>query len=179
MILERMILDACCSLNLYATGEMKSILELLPYRYVIGVRAHIESQWLQTDQPGERETVDLSLLFDSGLLEEQSMESPREMELFVALGAWMEEGEAEAAALVINRGFTLATDDRKARRVLADQYPTLRLLGTVDLLFDWQARARLSTQECREALQKVSIRASFVPPRADPRREWWLSLIES
>jgi len=178
MMPEPSILDACCTLNLYAAGEMSAILEQLPYRFVIGTRCRAEAQWLKTETPGEREKVDLAPLIQAGLLEEQSLDGSREMALFVDLSSHMEGGEAEAAALAINRGYLLATDERKVRRILASKHPALGILSTVDLLREWQVRSSLSDKACGEALRRVSFRATFVPPRADRHRDWWLKLTQ-
>lgn len=179
MLPERSVLDACCTLNLYATGEMAAILEALPHSFVIGTRCRAESQWVKTETPGEREKVDLVPLLEAELLEEQSLEGSRETALFVELSSYMEDGEAEAAALAIIRGYLLATDERKVCRVLASKYPALRIQSTAELLHEWQIRCRLPDKACSDILKRVTLRATFSPPRSDKHRDWWLKHTES
>ena len=83
------------------------------------------------EKPGEREEVDLSPLFEDGLLEEESLHGLRETALFVELSSSMDEGEAEAAALSISRGYSLVTDDRKVRRTMAEKYHSLEVVGKI------------------------------------------------
>ena len=44
------------------------------------------------------------------------------------------DGEASAIAVAVHRGLGIALDDRKARRIIRDRFPTLRTFWTVDLL---------------------------------------------
>ena len=44
------------------------------------------------------------------------------------------DGEAAAIAVAVHRGLDIALDDRKARRIIRDRFPTLRTFWTVDLL---------------------------------------------
>lgn len=44
------------------------------------------------------------------------------------------DGEAAAIAVAVHRGLDIALDDRKARRIIRDRFPTLRAFWTVDLL---------------------------------------------
>ena len=172
---ESIALDACCVLNLYATGHMAQILQVLQYNAVIGSRALAEAQYLKTADPVERQPVDLAPLIAAGQLLVGHLEGHEETALFVALAAHMEDGEAEAAALAIHRGWALATDERKVRRVLSGVRPDLVIVGTSDLLHEWQARSAVPDAEMSGVLRRVTERASFVPARSDPLREWWIS----
>src|SRR5439155_451800 len=109
------ILDACCALNLSATGRIDEILRDLPYRFHIGRRARGEALWLSVPGSAERETVDLQPLLDADLLTEEEPSTDDEETSYAALAASLAGGEAEAAALAIRRGYILATDERKAR----------------------------------------------------------------
>ncbi|HET6381965.1 MAG TPA: hypothetical protein VFJ58_01130 [Armatimonadota bacterium] len=176
---ERSVLDACCVQNLYATGAMPGILGALPYAFVIGTRCRGEAPWLKMEKPGEREAVDLAPLLHAGLLEEQSLDGSLEMALFVELSRQMEDGEAEAAALAINRGYCLATDERKVRRILASSHRAPQIRTTSELLHEWQIRSGLSDEVCGAALKRVTFRASFSPPHSDKHRDWWLKLTQT
>src|SRR5262245_30982217 len=120
---EPVILDACCTLTLSATGRIEEILGNLPHRFCVGVRARAETQYLRVEGSTEREPVNLQTLFNAGLLTEEQVHTPDEQMLYVGLAASLAGGEAEAAALAISRGYILATDERKARNLMTRQFP--------------------------------------------------------
>src|SRR5438105_4019371 len=135
---ETIILDACCTPNFAAAGRTAEILRHLPYRFVLGPRARGEALWLAVPGSEEREVVDLQPLLDEGLLAEERLEQDPEAALFMAFSARLAAGEAEAAALAVHRGYVLGTDDRKARRIVAERHPATRLSSTLELLQEWQ-----------------------------------------
>lgn len=170
---KKVVLDACCTLNLSATGRLEQILRELPFEFLIGRRARTEAQWLENPDSEEREVVTLDPCFAEGLLSEVSLCGEAEEAIFVVLSACMHDGEAEAAAVAASRGWAFATDDRKARRMLGKMHPTLRLSTTQELLFHWYRDAHPSDAEVAEALRRIEERATYRPPRADPLTRWW------
>jgi predicted nucleic acid-binding protein len=175
---ETLILDACCTLNLSATGRAAEIFQQLPCRSVVGARARGEAQWLAVPDSEEREPVDLGPLIASGGLTEVQLQGPDEERLFVEFGASLADGEAEAAAIAVNRGFILATDDRKARRIVSERYADVRLTGTLELLHEWQSTAGPMDAEVAEALRRIAERATYRPRRVHPLYDWWARLVE-
>jgi hypothetical protein len=176
--MDTVILDACCTLNLAATGRIEEILRRLPYQFCIGRRSRGEALWLKIPDTEEREPVNLQPLIDQALLSEEWLKTSEEEALFVAFGASLADGEAEAAALAVRRGYLLATDDRKARRTVTERHPTARLTSTLELLKEWQALARPLDAELRHALLRISERATYRPRQSDPLWTWWAALID-
>lgn len=174
---RQIILDACCVLNFAATGCFGEILRGLSCRFHVGSRARGEAQWLRVPDADERERVDLESLFGMGLLEEQMLQQPREEALFVELGAALEDGEAEAAALAIMRGYALATDDRKARRVVLERTTDLRLYTTLEIIREWQICCAVTDAVIAAALGRMADRATYRPRRTDPLWDWWDALV--
>ena len=77
-------------------------------------------------------------------------------------------------ALAFSRGYTVATDDRKARRIfLADSGDVTRLLSTSQILKQWSEGARLTASELKKLLRVVSHRGRFSPRSDDPEFRWW------
>lgn len=173
---EPVILDACCTLNLSATGRVEQILRELPFRFRIGSKARNEAQWLVIPGSEEREIVELQPLVEAGLLEEECLSGPEEEALYVAFSARIDEGEAEAAALAVSRGCVLAADDRKARSILTARPGDLRLTGTPELLHRWQQEAGPPPSEMADALRRIAERATYRPPRTDLLWHWWVTL---
>jgi hypothetical protein len=176
-MVETIILDACCTLNLAATNRMEEILRELPKRFAVGPRARGEAQWLANPESEERDPVELEPLIQRGVLFEESLLGSEEEALFIEFGAKLADGEAEAAALAVSRSFILATDDRKAGRVAAERHPTVRLTSTLELLHEWQLTAQPSDAEVADTLRRISERATYRPRHVHPLYHWWKSLI--
>lgn len=170
------ILDACCALNLSATGRVDQILRDLPYRFHIGRRARGEALWLSVPGSAERETVDLQPLMDANLLVEEQPSTDEKEALYVTLAASLAGGEAEAAALAIRRGYILATDERKARNRIRRDHPSVRLLTTQELLHEWQHVCGASDAEAAAVIRRISERASYRVYSGAPLVDWWRSL---
>ena len=179
-----LVLDASCLLNLYATGRLREV--------ALAVEAEIEVAdyvlereaiytW-QTDMTGTREEavpVDLTPLVEEGLIRVLRLEHPEEQETFVALAALVDDGEAATAALALHRECSVATDDRKARRVFGEFMPEVPLVSTLDLMKLWVDESRVPRDELRAAMYAMRSRASYVPSNRDPLFEWWASIMSS
>jgi len=174
---ETVILDACCTLNVAATGRMAEILERLPYRFCIGRRARGEAQWLRIPGEEERERVDLEPLLQLSLLVIEELQEPAEETLFVQFSEQVADGEAEAAALAIRRGYILATDDRKARRVVTTGHQSVQLISTPELIREWQDEAGIQEEDMADVLRRVAERARYRPRPNHPLWDWWLRIV--
>lgn len=178
-----LLLDASCLLNLYATGRFRDIAATLPYQiavadYVLDVEALYVWRPDPTGTRDEAEPVDLSSFVDEGLVRVMPLETPDEEGTFVALAALVDDGEAITGALAAHRQCALATDDRKARRVLAERTPTVPLLSTLELLKLWADGAEVPDTELREAMEGMRMGASYLPGPRHPLSRWWRSIIE-
>ena len=179
-----LILDASCLLNLYATERFGEILASLREQvgvadYVLEEEALFIRREASADGQDDQFLVDLSPFVSEGLVEVMRLESPNEETTFVTLAALIDDGEAVTAALALHRGCSVATDDRKARRVLAEQAPTVPLVTTLDLVSQWEETMSVPLGELRTALERMRSGASYVPGPRDPRYGWWLDLMQS
>ncbi|HEY3268354.1 MAG TPA: hypothetical protein VGM37_15655 [Armatimonadota bacterium] len=177
MVSHPLILDACALLNVFASGRFHDILATLDGLAHVGERARAEAQWIRAAEGEARRPVDVSEAIAGGLLFVERL-SASERATFAEMAVAVDDGEAEAAAIALGRGWLLATDDRKAMRVLSAGWPRLRVLSTPELMKRWQTAAGISNAEMAAILRAVSYRASFAPRRDDPQREWWLDLME-
>ena len=177
-----LLLDASCLLNLYATGRFRDIAvaltcELAVADYVLDVEALYV--W-RPDPAGARDEpvpVDLSALVDEGLVEVMGLAGRDEEATFVELAALVDDGEAINGALAAHRRCSLATDDRKARRVLGERLPTVPLLSTLELLKLWAEGATVPPAELRVAMDAMRVGASYVPGSRDPLHPWWQNIM--
>lgn len=190
---DLVLLDACCLINLFATGHAEEILEALSHRFAVA-RYVLEAEMLEigaegddADSPAEAGRVSLhprlAELVERGILERLDVATEEEKTELVRFAAELDDGEAHTCALALVRGARVATDDKKAIRVVRvawrsrgqEEEPVLR---TSDLLFSWaQARGIGETYLVR-IVRIVARRASFFPPRDDPHFERWMELLQ-
>ena len=179
-----LLLDASCLLNLYATERFGDIAASLREQvavadYVLEEEALFIRREASADGEDDELVVDLSPFVSEGVVEVMRLADPNEEATFVALAAIIDDGEAVTAALAVHRGCSVATDDRKARRVLSERAPTVPLTSTLDLVAQWAETMSVSVVELRTALERMRSGASYVPGRHDPRYIWWLEVMHS
>lgn len=173
----RILLDACCVLNLYATGQMDAILRALPEHFAIADRVASEALYIRRGGSGEdadeRIPVDFGPLVEQGLLEVLRVETEEEAASFVDFAAQLDDGEAMTCALALHRGGVVGSDDRKARRVCGAQSPPLDTRSTPAMIKAWADSERIAGADLRRVLIDIRERARFAPGRHDPLLAWW------
>ena len=179
---ECLVLDASCLLNLYATGRLREIALATGARIEVAdyVLEHEAIYTWQTDSTGAREEVvpvDLVPLVEEGLIEVVRLEHPDDQATFVSLAVLVDDGEAATGALALGRGCSVATDDRKARRVFNDLMPDVPLVSTLELMKLWDDESQIPLDELRAAMDAMRDSASYVPSSRDPLFEWWASIV--
>ena len=173
-----LILDASCLLNVYATSRMLEIAAALPWQLAVAdFVLEQEALYVRTIEEQEGTVpVDLSPLIDAGLLLVLRLETPSEQSSFVDLAAVLDDGEAVTGTIALNRGHLVAIDDRKARRVLGEKDPGLRLVSTLELMRQWGES--VPVQEVSDALRAMQHRARYIPGQRDPMYSWWRDMME-
>lgn len=190
-----LLLDACCLINLFATGRIDEILTALPYRFAAG-RYVAEEEVLKIETvPGDEGSGGgtgrvvlrprITELIETGILTKLEISSGAERRELVRFAAELDDGEAETLALASVHGGRVATDDKKAIRVAGEAWsrksnPAARsapCLRTSELVFEWADRKGIEDAELARILRDVARRASFLPPRSDPHFERWMELI--
>jgi len=125
---DLVLLDACCLINLFATGRTEEILQALSYRFAVA-RYVVEEEVLEIDAEEADPTAAsgegrvslhplLAELVEKGILEQLDVDSEEEQGELLRFAAELDDGEAHTSALALVRGASVATDDRKAIRVL-------------------------------------------------------------
>lgn len=177
MSAERTVaLDACVLLNLVASGQpIAEFAAAADVRFVVVRQAEREVEWLDPDDPDDpREEIDLEPFVQRREVQRVALADP-ELTRFVALARELDDGEAATLAVAESRGFAVATDDRKARRILTTLDPQPPVTSTAAIVRAW-AESR-SHAEVRECLRLIQRRASFLPPRNDPDGDWWRGIL--
>ena len=173
-----LLLDASCLLNLYATDRLLEIAPALSWQLAVADYV-LEQEALYVRTIGAQEEtvpVDLSPLIDEGLLLVLRLENPSEQSSFVELAAVLDDGEAVTGAIALTRGHMVAIDDRKAKRVLGEKAPGMRLVSTLELMRQWGES--VPVQEVSDALRAMQHRARYIPGQRDPLYDWWRDVME-
>lgn len=167
------LLDACVALNLLASGvDLGTLADASPSAFLMARFSAAEVLWLDPlEAGGHREEVSVAPLVSAGLLSIVEM-SESDQALFVDLAQVLDDGEAATIAIGLVRGIAIATDDRKACRVVSERSARTLVWRTTDLLSAW-ADAVGDEDRVRSALLAIEARACFRPSRDDPRQEWW------
>jgi predicted nucleic acid-binding protein len=174
------ILDACVLINLLASGEVDRILRAAPRDSLICSAVESESIYLRTeDLKVPLEPIDLRPLTASGLLTVCYIEGAQEAELYVDYANALDDGEAMSLAIAISRGFDLATDERKARRLFLESgADPQRLTSTSELIRRWVEAEAVPTDGLKAVLIQVEKRARYQPPVTDANYHWWFDAIQ-
>ena len=174
------IIDACCLINLYATGTEDSILQACGGFWV---PAHVQNEALRIrrfdeDDPTRLvpQDIDLGDAISAGLIQTCQLEGQDEVDAFVRFAMELDDGEASCLAIAMLRGWTVATDDRKARRIASKN--GIALIGTPELIQRWVDATSPSQATVSDVLKKIELFAKFRPRRSDPLHGWWTGLTE-
>ena len=174
-----LIQDTCVLINLLASGRFAEIAHNIGYKLVVSRATVAEAMFLHDPETNEKETIVLQQHVDSGSLEILSPDNDEELRLYVAYATELDDGEAMALALAESRALSLATDDRKARSLIAREKIGIAVLSTVDILKAWQKEAGIPKSEMKIALTRITQRARFFLKPNHPDRIWWDSFFKT
>ncbi len=87
----------------------------------------------------------------------------------------LDDGEAMALAIARLRGWTLATDDRKAKRFADDL--DVPVVTTPELMQRWAKASKIRPAKLRTLLSNIQHCARFVPAEDAPGYDWWTDAI--
>lgn len=172
-----LLLDACVVLSLYASGRFQDILASLEATAIVTETVVGEALYVPTLVDGERllERIDLSPARLAGVLTVTDFVSDEEAATFIDLAVDLDDGEAASAAIAIHRGWRLATDDRKAIRLVADR---VEIVGTLDIICAWVRGQGIDDGAVRVMFERIKDRR-YTPAADHPHRVWWDHLVGS
>ena len=166
-----LVLDADVLMNILATDRLDEILAANGVRGLLCPRTMAEAVYLNPRVPGDpRDTIDLAPHIASGSLVRSSM-SEEEVASYVRFAAEVDDGEAQVLAVGLHRQLTVATDDRRARRVATRE--GVGLVGTPELILEWARGGTPSLAKRRSAIVDIEVRARYRPRPSDPSRAEW------
>lgn len=169
------VLDASCFINLYATGNVRRLLRDLGWSWYLPRAVRVEAFYTRArDEHGDivRAPIDTRTLLQDGLIRDVDAGDTEEVSRYVQLAADLDDGEAMALAIANHRGWKLATDDRKARRLARDL--AVEVVTTPEVMREWTNTAKLTPIEVVQILRNVEFGARFVPAEHMPEFKWWM-----
>jgi|SRR5690348_978705 len=179
---ELIFVDRGVLLNLLASGCAMDLLRNSEHRYAtaVGLETEGHALWSGTDESTDPEFADevvtASHLVREGLL--QTYEIDQHLQEYVGMAVHLSDRQAQIAALAIVHGGALATDDKRTRYVLIEQFDLdISFLSTTSIFQQWYAAARANRERIVAAAQRASVRAQFRPREDDPLYIWWLQLL--
>ncbi len=180
--MDERIIDTCCLLNLFASGEPRAILHHFGGVHVSEL-VQGEAMWIReydNESPPQLipKQIDLVEYIHEGVIAVCCIEEEQEFDWFIHF-AQVLQSDADASVLAIAkvRGWIVATDDRKARRVATEQ--SISTISTSEMIHAWTASEKVSDQQVGELLRNIQQFGRFVPRRSDPLYEWWMQLVEA
>jgi hypothetical protein len=175
------ILDACGTLNLYASGQFVPILTSLPHDWYLPAAVEREAQLYRQPDPADPEKlialpIDLAPAIDSGVLRRCDCEGDEETSLYVELASRIgDDGESMGLAIARYRRWSVLTDDKKARRIAKEL--GVEVLATTGVMREWAELVQPSAAELSGVLEAIERFANYRPgPRAE-HYDWWIASI--
>lgn len=178
---SHLVLDACCLLNFAASGNLLSILEALPVQLVVTqVVQERELITLQQFREAKNDAVSqFEEAISKGVILVVDFETEAEEELFVnCVSALLDDGEAATCAISFQRGWAIATDDKRAISFIKQEAPHLQLLSTLDIIKLWSEQVSLDLITLRNVLHAIKVDGHYIPHKSHPLRPWWESALQ-
>jgi predicted nucleic acid-binding protein len=173
---SHVLLDACCILNLCASGQMLAILKSIPAQVVVTqVVQEYELNTLQRlDEEDNEGAIQFETAIAQGLLKVVDFESEAEAESFVNYAAVLgDDGESATCAIAIHRGWAIATDDKAAISFFQQGTPYLQVTSTLEIIKHWSEEAGIDSSALCDALNAIRVKGRYMPHKSHSLRSWW------
>lgn len=159
-------------LNLLASGVAKEAVR--NDVVLLSPKVLKESLFLYSDASRTATTrVDSGYLDRSDFPYEKAVLTPMEAAKAVRLAQDVDDGEAEALAIAVERSIPILSDDNAAIRLAPSLNVTV--VTTLDLLYDWGLTR--PADNVRNALKAMRLLANYGPPRRHRYRPWYLEML--
>jgi len=116
-------------------------------------------------------------LVAAGLIQVMNVTNESEATAFVDLASAMDDGEAITCALAMHRQCDVATDDRKAQRILSARAPQVLVISTLAIAKQWAELGGIVKAELGAVLRNIRFGANYYPGERDPLYEWWSAIV--
>jgi hypothetical protein len=171
------VIDACCLIDLLVSGLAEEILRANVFTWHLPIAVKDEVSYIRRYDPSQpgvliNDPAELSPHLTSGLLTSCQPDDPQEEARFVHYAAqFRSDGEAMCLAMAESRGWTVATDDRKAIRFAAGA--GLSVISCSQLVKAWADARRPDPAVLVQVLTDIETLAQFRPNPSMPESAWW------
>lgn len=172
------MLDACCIINLAATGEFDNIVRSLAVRSLVSSYVVQYEVLSYIDNDDDEIEIDLSPSIKKQVIAEVGLDLSTEAEADYILyfeQNRLDPGESETAAIAINRGWAVATDDKRAITLIRSVSASTQILTTPELIKHWADEMQLPPIKLKQILGSIR---KYVPPKNHPLRAWWVDSLK-
>lgn len=174
---ELWVADTSAIINLNATGCAAEILKALPNP--VAVTDIVPGELATGRSRGRRDADLLQELVSGGFVSivalNDAAESHFERLVVGAAAMTLDDGEAATIAYAIANGGIPIIDERKATRICAERFPSLRLASSTDIFAHEGVTREIGTARLAKAvINALQIARMRVPPH---HRRWVLDLI--
>jgi hypothetical protein len=177
------ILDACGILNLYASGRFVPILTALRHDWYLPAAVERESQQYRQLDPADPEKlvilpIDLAPAIEGGVLSRCDCECDEETSLYIELASHIgDDGESMGLAIAKCRGWSVLTDDKKARRIAKEL--GVPVLATTGVMKQWAEIVKPNADDLSAVLEAIERFANYRPGRGAEHYAWWAASINT
>lgn len=172
-----LIQDACVLINLLGSGRFNDLAAGCGIEFAIVSAVSRETLYLHSPDPSVREQINLQPLIKDGTLKILDPENENEKLRYIELALSLDDGEAESVAIAESRHFALATDDKKARKLIQNEGIKIELWSTCSLLQLWQNQCSVSDADMKIVIENIFNRARYRPKNGHPGFDWWVGLL--
>jgi predicted nucleic acid-binding protein len=169
---SHLLIDTCCMLNLCASGQLLNILQVIPAQAAIA--QEVKQELLKIENVIHFESV-----IAQGLLVAVDFESESEEEAFVNYAANLDDGEAATGAIAINRGWAIATDEKKATNFFSQESRSLKIISTPEIIKYWSEAAKIEQLTLNYVLREIQIKGRYMPSKNHSLKNWWQTAIDN
>lgn len=170
---RRLIIDACCLINLDSSGQLLDIANLFsPSLAVCNIVLEEEITAINQIEGDTGQAVNSKII-------ENIVLDDAELYLFVEFAAHMgDDGESATFAVAVNRGWSVATDDKAAIKFLQKRAPEIEIISTLEIVKFWSEARKKTNQEVQELLLRIKEEGKYVPGKSHPLYGWWHGIME-
>ncbi len=177
--MDERIIDTCCLLNLLASGDHKAIFKHFGSVYV-SEHVQEEALWIReydNESPPQLvpKQIDLADCVDDGVIVVCCLAEKEELDWFVHFAQSLDDGEASVLAIAKVRGWIVATDDKKACRIAAENQ--ISTISTSELIHGWTSSLGMSDDQIGQVLKNIQDFGRFRPRRSDALYDWWMQML--
>ena len=171
------VLDTCCLVNLAAIDGTLDCLTSFALTWYVPKAVEAEGIFIRaTADSRVVHRIELATAISTGIVQICAPADDAEQALYVEFALGLGDGEAMALAIAKNRGWKVATDDRKARTKA--EAAGVVVVTTPELVQRWASQTASSALEVAKALRRIETMARFVPASDSPAARWWRKTIQ-